>query len=82
MRAGVAAIVCGLDLQDLIAWLSAHDFLDRTFYLGVILTAVPGDERWWDSQPHAWVVRHDGYLKRPVASPPRCASDGRVERPG
>ena len=50
-------------------WLNAYDFLDRRPYIGLILTAAGHDVRWWHPKPHAWVVRRDGYLRRPVWEP-------------
>lgn len=56
--------------QDLQTWLNSRDFLNRAFYFGLILTAKPQRER-WVSDIHAWVVRREGVLERPVCEPAR-----------
>jgi hypothetical protein len=50
-------------------WLNSRDFLDRGFYIGLILTADPSDERWNKPTAHAWITRRAGPLKRPVWEP-------------
>ena len=54
---------------DLAHWLNSRDFLDRGFYIGLILTADPSDARWSRPTVHAWITRRDGTLNRPVCEP-------------
>jgi hypothetical protein len=53
---------------DLTVLLNAHDFLKRP-YVGLILTSRSSDPRWNDPEVHAWIVRRDGPLQRPVCEP-------------
>jgi hypothetical protein len=50
---------------DLTVLLNAHDFLKRP-YVGLILTCRESDPRWNNPTVHAWIVRRDGPLNRPV----------------
>lgn len=52
--------------NDLRNWLNAHDFLGRSAYFGLILTADPSDQRWRKPIVHAWVVRHLEHSSRAV----------------
>jgi hypothetical protein len=54
---------------DLAHWLNSRDFLDRAFYIGLILTADGSDARWSRPTVHAWITRRAGTLKRPVCEP-------------
>lgn len=62
---------------DLTMLLNARDFLDRPFYVGLILTAVPQFDRdgtprpdlWLRSDVHAWVLRREGLIERAVCEP-------------
>jgi hypothetical protein len=53
---------------DLTVLLNAHDFLKRP-YVGLILTSRRSDPRWTDPEVHAWIVRRDGPLQRPICEP-------------
>jgi hypothetical protein len=54
---------------DLAAWLNAHDFLERAFYVGLILTAGLSDERWSNPKVHGWVVRRLEHTNTAVCEP-------------
>jgi hypothetical protein len=54
---------------DLAHWLNSRDFLDRAFYIGLILTADGSDARWSRPTVHAWITRREGPLGRPVCEP-------------
>jgi hypothetical protein len=53
---------------DLTVFLNAYDFLKRP-YVGLILTTDGSDARWNNPTVHAWIVRRDGPLQRPVCEP-------------
>ena len=56
--------------QDMRTWLSAHDFLQRPYYVGLILTAEDyGNQRWSRPNLSAWIVRRDRYFEKPVCEP-------------
>ncbi len=51
-------------------WLSAHDFLERAFYVGMILTSQdPDNQRWLKPHVAVWIMRRDGYFGKPVCEP-------------
>jgi Prokaryotic homologs of the JAB domain len=60
---------------DLAHWLNSRDFLDRAFYIGLILTADGRDERWSRPTVHAWITRREGTLDRPVCEPALVSTD-------
>ena len=55
--------------SDLTTWLNGLDYLGRSFYVGLILTAEANDERWSSPNVHGWVVRRNQHTNTAVCEP-------------